>query len=162
MKWVIGLLIILGLSAASVHSYRHFMKQLVPTQFEPVHFKTLALPNRKNIFFVCPVSYCRAVSMIPSPIFSVTTQELLAIVQEIMSQMPRTMFIGRDNTELMYVSYSALWEFPDLINIRVISQSANLSSIAVYSRSLFGYYDFDINRTRVTHLLDRINTRIEK
>jgi len=49
----------------------------------------------------------------------------------------------------MYVQLSAFWHFPDFIDVKFISLGSNRSSIAVYSRSRFGYSDFGVNKKRV-------------
>ena len=43
----------------------------------------------------------------------------------------------------------AVFGFPNIIDIRVIDIEAARSTLAIYSRSQYGYYDFGANKWRV-------------
>ena len=47
-----------------------------------------------------------------------------------------------------YVQRSALWRFPDLVTVRFIAVSPETSTVAVFSRAIYG--DLGVNRKRVT------------
>ena len=49
----------------------------------------------------------------------------------------------------VYVQRSLVFRFPDTIWIQVLPLDANRSTLAIYSRSAYGRYDFGVNRSRV-------------
>ncbi len=44
---------------------------------------------------------------------------------------------------------SAFFGFPDLIDVETIETGEAKSTLAIYSRSKYGYYDFGVNKRRV-------------
>jgi len=48
-----------------------------------------------------------------------------------------------------YIQRSALMQFPDSITVRFISLGKNQSTLAIYSRSHYGYSDFGVNEARI-------------
>ncbi len=48
-----------------------------------------------------------------------------------------------------YVQRSARFRFPDIITVRFISVSSSQSTLAIYSRSIYGKSDFGVNRERI-------------
>jgi uncharacterized protein (DUF1499 family) len=54
-----------------------------------------------------------------------------------------------DNRRLVYIQHSPTFRFPDIITVEFVPLGPNRSSIAVYSRSRYGHYDFGKNRKRV-------------
>ncbi len=59
---------------------------------------------------------------------------------------PQARFDG-DN-QAAYVARSAFWNFPDLIQVAAVADGTG-SRPVIYSRSLYGRYDFGVNRKRV-------------
>ena len=54
-----------------------------------------------------------------------------------------------DKRRFVYVQHSPTFRFPDIITVEFVQLGPNRSSIAVYSRSRYGQYDFGKNRKRV-------------
>ncbi len=48
-----------------------------------------------------------------------------------------------------YVQRSSLMRFPDSITVRFISLNNDSSTLAIYSRSQYGYSDFGVNEARI-------------
>ena len=54
-----------------------------------------------------------------------------------------------DGRQIDYVQRSARFRFPDIITVRFISASPSQSTLAIYSRSIYGGRDFGVNRERI-------------
>jgi uncharacterized protein (DUF1499 family) len=54
-----------------------------------------------------------------------------------------------DNRRFVYIQHSPAFRFPDVITVEFVQLGPNRSSIAIYSRSRYGQYDFGKNRKRV-------------
>ena len=65
---------------------------------------------------------------------------------------PRTFLAFDDRTRLQaqFVARSAWFNFPDLIVAQVNAAGPDASTLVLYSRSVYGYGDFGVNRARVT------------
>jgi Protein of unknown function (DUF1499) len=56
-----------------------------------------------------------------------------------------------------YVERSKLMRYPDLITVHFQPQDATRSTLAIYSRSVYGYSDRGVNQRRVRQWLDRLS-----
>jgi uncharacterized protein (DUF1499 family) len=54
-----------------------------------------------------------------------------------------------DDRRFVYIHHSPTFRFPDIITVEFVPLGPNRSSIAIYSRSRYGHYDFGKNRKRV-------------
>ena len=88
-----------------------------------------------------------------SPTFTVSAAELRRRLNDLISSMSRTRVLYGDDADILFEERSAVFGFPDYIDIRMIEIDANTSTLAIYSRSKFGYYDFGVNERRVEALL---------
>lgn len=61
-----------------------------------------------------------------------------------------------------FVARSAVFNFPDLIAVQVIAAGPESSALVLYSRSVYGYADFGVNRRRVDAWLSALQTRINR
>jgi uncharacterized protein (DUF1499 family) len=53
-----------------------------------------------------------------------------------------------------------MMNFPDTISVRFYALEENRSTLAVYSRSHYGYYDLGVNRRRVQSWLLELKQRV--
>ena len=56
-----------------------------------------------------------------------------------------------------YVERSKLMRFPDLITVQIRPLGATRSTLAIYSRSVYGYSDRGVNQRRIRQWLDRLS-----
>jgi uncharacterized protein (DUF1499 family) len=57
--------------------------------------------------------------------------------------------VSEDELQYDFVQRSPLLRFPDTITVRFIPLSPTTSTLAMYSRSHYGYSDFGVNRRRI-------------
>ena len=65
---------------------------------------------------------------------------------------PRVSRLAEDAAALQfdYVQRSAMWRFRDIITVRFLAPTPETSTVAVFSRAIYGYGDLGVNRKRVT------------
>jgi uncharacterized protein (DUF1499 family) len=116
-----------------------------------VDFATLEKTDAPNQYLVCPPGYCRALTDEASPEFALPAPALAAIARRVIESEPRTMLLREEiaTGQLVYVQRSLLFRFPDTIWIQVLPLGADRSTLAIYSRSAYGRYDFGVNRKRL-------------
>jgi uncharacterized protein (DUF1499 family) len=60
-----------------------------------------------------------------------------------------------------YVERSRLMRVPDLVTMRFIPSGATRATLAIYSRSVYGYSDRGVNQRRVRAWLDRLSGAVK-
>jgi len=120
----------------------------------PIDLRTIARTGKPNDALACPASLCRAEADRDGPSFAMPVEELTARVAEALSERPRTELVAEDRVlhQLVFVQRSAVFGFPDTVRVQVVA-SAGGSSLIVYSRSNYGYWDLGVNRARVERWL---------
>jgi len=128
------------------------LKSLFPVgDIETVDFAAIRLTDKPNQYLVCPADYCGAAPHAASPVFGVSAERLRVRWHEVVADQPRieTLSENEDGSAIDYVQRSARFRFPDIITVRIIAISPSQSTLAIYSRSIFGEDDFSVNRERV-------------
>ncbi len=118
---------------------------------EPVDLTTLTRPSSPNSTFVAPPDFSRARRDAEAPLFACNWTRLAEAWDRAVTTFPRTAEHNRssDGRQRTYVQRTALMGYPDVITIEFVALEDNQSSVAIYSRSQYGYSDFGANRRRV-------------
>ncbi len=118
---------------------------------EAVDFAELKLTDKPNQFLMCPPGLCDADPHADSPVFDVSVEQLRERWREVLAVQPRVELLVEDEEgqQFDYVQRSARFRFPDIITVRFISVSSSQSTLAIYSRSIFGKSDLGVNRERI-------------
>ena len=127
-----------------------------------LELRSFARADKPAEVLACPPGYCAARADLTVPDYPIPLERLAAIVREAVTAIPRTT-IERDEParqRLVAVQRTAVLRFPDTIWIELIARGPASSSVAIYSRSNFGYYDFGVNRRRVEALLAAVAARV--
>ncbi len=116
---------------------------------EAIDFATLKLGEKPNRFLLCPPGYCAAEAHGASPLFDVSMGELRTHWDAVIARQPRMALIAEAGDQVDYVQRTALIRFPDIITVRFIALAPAQSTLAIYSRSVYGTSDFGVNRKRI-------------
>ncbi len=116
----------------------------------------LERPKSPNSALLAPAGIGPAPD-IAAPLFAVPPEALYQALTRVAQSAPRTTLQLANNTrhEAHYVARSAVFNFPDLVTIAVQPDGAGSRPI-IYSRSLYGRSDFDVNRRRIATWLARL------
>ncbi len=117
----------------------------------PVDFAAAKLGDRPNQFLMCPPGLCGAGAHAESPIFEVPVDRLRARWEAVAAAQPRVTLLAGDThgRQFDYVQRSARFRFPDIVTVRFIAVSPSRSSLAIYSRAIYGRRAFGVNRARI-------------
>lgn len=127
---------------------------------EAIDFATLKLGEKPNQFLLCPPGYCAAEAHGASPLFPMSMGGLRTQWDAVIVRQPRVTIIAADKDQIDYIQRTALIRFPDIITVRFIALSPGQSTLAVYSRSVYGTSDFGVNRKRIETWLAALNVRL--
>ena len=147
---VVALLAVAALGlAVRIYLGRDAENRLAPG--EAVSLADLHSPLPKPSFLFCPPGYCPAAEAIASPVFPLPWERLRDYWTEVISGQKRveTIAADPDSRRFVYIQHSPTFRFPDIITVEFVQLGPNRSSIAIYSRSRYGRYDFGKNRKRV-------------
>ena len=134
-----------------------------PVPRVPFDFEAMERTGKPNDYLVCPPDICSTVPDEFSPVFEVPVsrlqQEGLAVVR---SQPRIKRLTGSEGVQYEFVQRTGLMNFPDTITVRFYALDGNRSTLAVYSRSHYGYYDLGVNRKRVKSWLSELDWRVSR
>lgn len=121
------------------------------TAGEAVNITELRSPLVQPSFLACPPHYCTAVEAVVSPMFNLPWDRLRQYWIEVIASQPRVVSVrtNEDPARLVYIQHSPAFRFPDIITVEFVPLGPNRSSVAIFSRSRYGKYDFAKNRKRV-------------
>lgn len=119
-------------------------------------------PDKPNYALAFPRGYCQLQASAFSPVYAINQQQLLEKIVDVIKHLPRhkDLNIDKDKLIIKFTQYSAVFHFPDKIEIRVLNTGPAESSVLIYSHSVYGYYDFGVNKRRVLALLASIKTEV--
>jgi uncharacterized protein (DUF1499 family) len=130
-----------------------------------IDFKTLELGDAPNQTLVLPDGF-NSISKphLLSPIFPIPIDSLYHCWLHMVNKQPRVKLIAQATNKNQYefLQRSAVFHFPDIITVQFLSLPDNHSSLAAYSRSKYGYYDFGVNRRRMVCWLDLLKQEVER
>ena len=121
--------------------------------------RSIERANSPNDALACPSGLCRAKGDFESPVFSIAKKDILDRARGIIAAEPRTELFGKELAleQLIYVQRSALLGFPDTVWIQAVDVDEG-TSVIVYSRSNYGYWDLGVNRDRVRLWLEKLES----
>ena len=76
--------------------------------------------------------------------------------QDLVAAQPRVEVLAETDRQIDYVQRSARFRFPDVVTVRFIPVSPSQSTLAIFSRSLYGRSDFGVNRARIESWLSAL------
>jgi len=103
---------------------------------------------------------CALVTVPPLPVDAATAWPVLRRLGE---RLPRTTLLGEwpERRQAQWVERSALARFPDIIAAELVPGPAG-AGLFLYSRSLFGWSDFGVNRRRVAAWLAALDAALRQ
>jgi uncharacterized protein (DUF1499 family) len=130
-------------------------------QPRPMDMARIERPASPNTALAAPASFRPAPDIIVAP-YPVVPSRLYAAVRAAAAAQPHTFLAAEFPTEqqIHWVVRSAVLNFPDLVTAQIAGEGHDSSTLVLYSRSVYGYSDFGVNRQRVTTWLAAVQTRL--
>ena len=130
----------------------------------PIDFASLERKPSPNQYLIAPDGATpRAEPDAESPVFAVPPERLRDAFLAVTSEAPRTRLLNQsaDGLRLSLVQRSAVLRFPDYIDVSILPAAGDGdgSTIAIYSRSRFGYSDLGVNQRRVEEWMTALRSK---
>jgi uncharacterized protein (DUF1499 family) len=118
-------------------------------------------PASPNTALAAPAGSQPAPDLV-TPRFPLPAPRLYQLLVGVAEEQPRTFLAAQyvGGRQAHFVARSAVLNFPDLITAQVAEAGPDASTLVLYSRSLYGYSDFGVNRQRLSTWLAAITSKI--
>jgi len=121
----------------------------------PIEFAALTPPRQPRWFLALPEGFeSSAPPHIRTDTFPGEPAERLQRFKAIALDAPRTRLRREAGLQIELEQKSAVFGFTDRITVEAVAVQPGQVALAIYSRALIGYYDFGVNRKRVTAWLE--------
>ena len=129
----------------------------------PGNISEIRRPASPNTCLAGPVGFTPAPDL-PTRRFEMAPDRLLAAMQGVIMAQPRVTALADDPGRLRadYVVRSRVFGFPDIVLVQALPAGNGQSNLVLYSYSLKGHYDFDVNRGRVKVLLTALDAALAR
>jgi len=117
-------------------------------------------PDSPNTALAAPAGTEPAPDIV-TPEFAVPATRLYDAVRTLAADQERVFLAAEYPAErqMHFVARSAVFNFPDLITAQITEAGPDRSKLVLYSRSVYGYRDFGVNRQRLDHWLAALQTK---
>jgi uncharacterized protein (DUF1499 family) len=150
-------MLLIGVIILGVRYY--IVPKAISNDWRLVDFESIKLPSSPNFYLSCPKDFCPStIDFAISPVFDVSVVKLQQRFDKMLAKQERIQLLDSTNGGLkrVYVQKSALWNFPDFINVEFVAINDKHSSIALFSQSRFGYSDLGVNKKRIINWLTQL------
>lgn len=127
-----------------------------------IDFLSLKKPTRPNNFLACTDDHCMAGRFdMTAPQIEAPIDQVAAAWDRLVAALPRVEETARsaDGWQREYVQRSKTFGFADRITVRFATEENGAdpaTRVLMFSAAEKGYYDFGVNRRRVTAWLDAV------
>jgi uncharacterized protein (DUF1499 family) len=146
---LVGIVVFLGVELSD---RGRLLDRLLPAESpDAVDFTALKLHDKPNQYLVCPPDFCADTPHRTSPVFELPLAELSTRWQRLIAGEPRivTLAVDPNLQEFQYIQRTEWVRFPDVIAVKLIALGPDRSTLAIYSRSIYGRSDLGANRARI-------------
>jgi uncharacterized protein (DUF1499 family) len=128
-----------------------------------IDIKTLSRVSSSHSWLVAPTAWRAAQDAdAAAPAFKVTEEELWFLWKQVAANSKRISCeeLEEESRRSFHVQLTPYLRFPDEVRAQILPAGDGQSSIALYSRSRYGLYDFGVNKKRVERWLARLDRRV--
>ena len=121
-----------------------------------IDFSTLNRPDSPNSYLLCPENTClQSTADQVAPVFAASPEQLRDRILEFVDKSPniQTRTLDPENAQYDFIERTPVMRFPDIITVRIFPAGDGGSTLAIYSRSVYGHSDLGANRKRVERWL---------
>lgn len=119
-------------------------------------------PSSPNSYLICAKGLCAAAADEEGPVFDLKPEKLLVAALKVASQQPNTSPADADQAlgQLVFIQRTAFLRFPDVVRVQAFAMPGGKTTLALYSHSVYGRYDFGANRRRARAWIDAIKAEL--
>lgn len=121
-------------------------------------------PDSPNNYLICPKPLCGGAADEEGPMVDLPPEKVLVAALKVAA--------GEDNAspaevdarvaQIVFIQRTPWLRFPDIVRIQAIPSVTGKTGVALYSRSVYGYYDFGANKARARRWMAAIQAELAK
>ncbi len=125
-----------------------------------VDVMTVARPATPNTYFVAPQAMVEAMVDLEAPVYAIPAAVMAKAFDDFVLTQPNAQNIAgsADALWLTYVQRTPKLKMPDYITVKFIDLEDGKSTLAIYSRSRYGYGDMGVNKARIDLWLQSLSS----
>jgi len=130
------------------------------TSVPRIDFATVRRPRSPNTFLLAPDGVCQQAKVDhAAPVYPIKAAKLRQEFLSLVVPLARVSHSLADEGDLYddFVARSAVFGFPDLVSVKFIDLPRGRSTLALYSRSVYGRSDLGVNRARSLGWIAKLN-----
>jgi uncharacterized protein (DUF1499 family) len=129
----------------------------------PMDMAHIERPASPNTALAAPAGTQPAPDIVTQP-YHVPPRLLYDAVRAVAQAQPRVFVAAEypDRMQSHYVARSAVFNFPDLVTVQVAAAGESAGTVAIYSRSVYGYSDLGVNRSRIATWLRALQATLHQ
>ncbi len=134
------------------------------TAQQRIDFAALKRPRTPNTFLMAPEGFCPLAKIdVVSAVYSVRAKKLRQEFLGAAIAQKRVTHSFADEAGLYddFIVRSALFGFPDHVSVKFLDVKGGKSTLAIYSRSVYGRSDLGVNRTRTLAWMALVNSSVK-
>ena len=112
---------------------------------------TIERPTSPNTYYVAPQAMVEATVDLEAPIYTAPAAVMAQAFDDYVLTQPNIVLLQKSSDTLFttYVQRTPTLKMPDYITVKFIDLGEGRSTLAIYSRSRYGYGDMGVNKARV-------------
>jgi hypothetical protein len=160
---LLALIILVPLAFVYLPGHKSRMEKLfsVPP-LQSIDFATLRKVDKPNQYLVCPDQFCAEKPDLKAATYPVNAITLAAVFDKMVKAEADVAERARDDRAMKidYVQRTPQMRYPDLITVQFMDRGDEQSTLALYSRSVYGHEDGGLNAARITSWLSKLDKAI--
>lgn len=123
--------------------------------------RTLKRPGAPNNYLICARNLCPDADE-DGPMVDLPAEKVLVAALKVASMEPDTnpAEVNAGTAQIVFVQRTPWLRFPDIVRIQAIASASGKTGIALYSQSVYGRYDFGVNKARARRWMTAIRAEL--
>jgi hypothetical protein len=126
--------------------------------------RTVKRPDAPNNYLICPKGLCNGPVDEEGPTVDPPTEKVLVAALKVASLEPDTSpaEVNAGMAQIVFVQRTPWLRFPDIVRVQAIPAAAGKTGVALYSQSVYGRYDFGVNKARARRWMAAIKAELDR
>ncbi len=125
--------------------------------------RAIRRPDAPNHYLICARELCPAADE-DGPLTGLPPARVLVAALQAASAEPDTSpaEVNAEMAQIVFVQRTRWLRFPDIVRVQAIPAPGGGTGVALYSQSVYGRYDFGVNKARARRWMAAIRAELER
>lgn len=126
--------------------------------------RTVKRPDKPNNYLICPKVLCVGAVDEEGPMVDLPPEKVLVAALKVAAAEDNTSpaEVNAGVAQIVFIQRTPWLRFPDIVHIQAIQSASGRTGVALYSRSVYGYYDFGANKARARRWMAAIQAELRR